>query len=113
MNDIQRLLAMEDRYANQQPYPWDDHAGGWVIKDIDGLRVWVTPLAFTFAIIIGKPLDMGYIDRWCYTTADSAVAAAAAWAGPYPGTEPTGWHRHPVTGRRREGGDPACEIVAM
>ena len=26
-------------------------------------------------------------------------------------TEPTGWMRHPTTGRRRPGGDPAAEYV--
>jgi hypothetical protein len=56
------------------------------------------PLAFTTAIIVCRALDYDtYEDRWCYHTADAAQAALEAWDGT---GEPTGWHRHPATGRR-------------
>lgn len=38
----------------------------------------------------------------------AAVAALIAWNGE---GEPSGWMRHPETGRRRPGGDPAGEYV--
>ncbi|MFE6966891.1 hypothetical protein ACFVAJ_17405 [Agromyces sp. NPDC057679] len=113
MSETERLLAMREKYADLHPYEWDDHAGGWVIKGIGPNRVWVTPLLFTFAVIVGEPDALGYTDRWCYNSSDDAVRSAETWEGPYPGSEPTGWHRHPDTGRRREHGDPACETVSM
>jgi hypothetical protein len=63
-------------------------------------EVWaaVKPFAYTHAIIIGEIGDYsGYLDRWCYKTYDRAKAALAAWNGR---GEPTGWHRHPRSGRR-------------
>ena len=55
---------------------------------------------FTSAIIIGKMGDMfSYEDRWCYHSYSDAKAALDAWNGE-EGTEPTGWHRHPISGRR-------------
>jgi hypothetical protein len=54
--------------------------------------------AFTSAIIVGDIGDFnGYSDRWCYSSLDKAKAALDAWGGD---GEPTGWHRHPGTGRR-------------
>jgi len=59
--------------------------------------------AFTHAIIVGQIGDQcGYEDRWCYSTYDQAKAALDAWNG-YG--EPDGWHRHPISGRRRNNGD--------
>ena len=83
------------------PDLWDDGVGGWVLGPKSGLQVAVKPMMFTTAIIIGRlTLANFYQDRWCYHTADDAYAAALAWTGEYPDTEPTGWHRHPTTGRR-------------
>lgn len=50
-----------------------------------------------------------YKDRWCFSDYDKAKAALDFWDGT---GEPTGWHRHPATGRRREKGDPATEYVS-
>lgn len=56
------------------------------------------PLMYTFAII--SECNMyGYGNRWCYHNYADAKAAFDAWDGK-DGTEPTGWHRHPATGRR-------------
>jgi len=45
---------------------------------------------------------------WQYQSRDAALVALAAWDGE---GEPEGWYRHPATGRRRPGGDPAQEFV--
>lgn len=64
-------------------------------------------LIFTHAII--ADLSSGYYgDRWCYHTYAQAKAALMAWDGE---GEPTGWHRHPDSGRRRPDGDPTREYV--
>lgn len=56
---------------------------------------------FTTAIIVGNLDDyVGYSDRWCYHTHEDALKGLVTWiADGYEG-EPTGWHRHPRTGRR-------------
>jgi hypothetical protein len=69
----------------------------------------VRDLLFTAAIVDGPLMDFTGIDRhWCYRDRPAALAALAAWET--AGTpEPTGWHRDPITGRRRVDGDPALE----
>lgn len=58
----------------------------------------VVRMMFTHAIIVGKIGDrVGYIDRWCYRSAAEALDALEAWDGR---GEPTGWVRHPSSGRR-------------
>lgn len=55
---------------------------------------------FTYAIL--SDLNRcGYEGRWCFSSYEKALAALDAWSGA-DGTEPTGWHRHPDTGRRRD-----------
>ena len=72
----------------------------------------VKGLLFHFTIqraVIGD--EEGYFDRWCYENQQMADQAIIEWrARNYEG-EPTGWHRHPMTGRRRKNGDPATEYV--
>lgn len=99
------MTALTDAY--RLAYPdleelWDETDQCWEIKEISGLRVAVIRFAFTCAVIIGERRDFMnyYNDRWCYHSLEVAVAAARAWEGPWPETEPTGWHRHPTTGRR-------------
>lgn len=58
----------------------------------------VVRLAFHW-MIIAECSPTGYGDRWCYSTFDKAMDAFSAWDGA-DGTEPTGWHRHPSSGRR-------------
>jgi hypothetical protein len=54
--------------------------------------------AYTHAIIIGEIGETsGYLDRWCYRTYSDAKTALDAWDGI---GEPSGWHRHPSSGRR-------------
>lgn len=67
-------------------------------------------MIFTTRVCIG-PAKMEYLDDvWCYHRAEDALAAAEAWNG--EGDPPDGWHRHPMSGRRRPNGDPAREYVA-
>jgi hypothetical protein len=90
---------------------WDEHDQCWDLGDAaDGRRIAVIGLMFTAAVIIGPRHNLlnAYDDRWCYQTRDAALAAAAAWDGT---GEPAGRHRHPDSGRRRPGGDPAREHV--
>lgn len=53
-------------------------------------------LFYTHAILADMSLA-GYGDRWCYASYKAAKTALDAWDG---SGEPTGWHRHPDTGRR-------------
>jgi hypothetical protein len=58
----------------------------------------IRPLAFTHAIVVGVIGDFESLKgRWCYKDYTKAKAALDAWDGQ---GEPTGWHRHPDTGRR-------------
>jgi len=62
-------------------------------------------MLFTWSLMID--LDpVGYRERYCYQDCVVAMLAADFWDGA-PGTEPSGWHRHPTTGRRR---DPATGV---
>ena len=74
----------------------------------------IMPFMFTHAIIIGSYGDASsYNNRWCFH--DYALTKKSLEAflervrreKPKPGSwgvdfEPDGWHRHPLTGRRRE-----------
>jgi hypothetical protein len=76
------------------------HENGYrAVRDLgDGRYAALAPFLFTTAIITGRWGDyIGLEDRWCYHTAFDAKAALEAWDGL---GEPTGWHRHPGTGRR-------------
>lgn len=58
----------------------------------------ISNMIYTAAIIVGHMGDMvSYYNRWCYHTYDSAKKALDAWDGT---GEPSGWHRHPASGRR-------------
>jgi hypothetical protein len=77
------------------------------------LEYWgVKQLLFHWTLIRGAVGDYEcYDDRYCYATEVGAKDAldqlkANNWTG-----EPLGWHRHPKTGRRRTGGDPATEYI--
>jgi hypothetical protein len=94
-------LTKENGYLGARPIPRT-----WQGKP---MYACVMPLAFTAAIIAGRMGDFSsYEDRWCYHSIGDALAALLAWDGH---GEPTGWHRHPGTGRRRPEGDPAQEYI--
>lgn len=90
---------------------WNEHWNSWEIGTRGDDLVLVMPFIFTSAIVTvpgGNPSF--YFERWCYHDKPTATAAAQAWLRD-GGTEPTGWHRHPATGRRRPDGDPTKEYV--
>ena len=66
-------------------------------------------LLFTYALLADLN-EWGYEDRWCYGSYAKAKAALDAWDGE---GEPSGWHRHPDTGRRRPDGDATREYVEL
>ena len=75
----------------------------------NGRDACIANFIFTHAILADLT-EWGHGERWCYHSVWDAMEALAAWDG-YG--EPHGWHRHPETGRRREGGDPATEEVRL
>jgi hypothetical protein len=74
----------------------------------DGREACIYPQLFTHKLVVGLPEVGWFDDSWCYNTRSAAVDAMNAWDGT---GEPMGWHRHPSSGRRRAGGDPAIEVV--
>jgi hypothetical protein len=75
----------------------------------DGRLLTVEPTLYGARLCIGDADDaINHTDVWCYPDQAAAIAAMDAWNGE---GEPTGWHRHPSSGRRRPGGDPAREHV--
>lgn len=86
-----------------------------MVKDLgDDTYVMIKPLMFHWTMIRGDFGDFfGYFDRWCYETREMAEDALDKFPlNPDPSYEPSGWHRHPKTGRRRESGDPELETFA-
>jgi hypothetical protein len=75
-----------------------------------GVYAAVKPLLFHWTMIVGLIGDRcSTFDRYCFLTRGLAEWGLRAWDGT---GEPVGWHRHPATGRRRSGGDPAAEYIA-
>ena len=73
----------------------------------------VNPFIFTHAILLGTIGDnASYDDRWCYDTKEQAIKALDEWEESIA-KEPSGWKRHPDSGRRRINGDPATEYVEL
>jgi len=74
----------------------------------DGVEIVVYPMTFGKARLCYS--EDGFITNgFCYQDPARAIEAAKVWDG--EGDPLDGWHRNPFTGRRRENGDPAKEIV--
>lgn len=73
----------------------------------DGRLIGVHRLLFHWTLHVGIYVD-GYEDRYCYATQEGAVKAMSEWDGI---GDPEGWHRHPMSGRRRPNGDATKEYV--
>jgi hypothetical protein len=76
-----------------------------------GRAVYLMPHSFGgMRLNIGTPGNLWLDDEWHYQGEQwlEAWRAALGWDGE---GEPEGWYRHPETGRRRPGGDPAKEFV--
>lgn len=87
---------------------------GYERVDLLGGDRWVgiKRLLFHWTMHIGMIGDtVGYDDRYCYQTLDLAGRGLDEWRSRGFEGEPTGWHRHPRTGRRRPGGDASAEYV--
>lgn len=78
----------------------------------DGTWVSLERLMFHYTIKIGVIGDQtGYEDRWCVGDRSNAIASWDEWKSRGWADEPTGWNRHPKSGRRRENGDPSLEEI--
>jgi hypothetical protein len=75
----------------------------------DGRVIGVMRLLFHWTLHVDVDW-YGYNDRYCYATLEQAMAGFNQWTGD---GEPSGWHRHVKTGRRRPNGDPALEYVNL
>jgi hypothetical protein len=76
----------------------------------DGFEIVVTTMTFGKArLCYGQVGDAGYQDAFCYEDPARAIEAAKVWDGESDPLD--GWHRNPITGRRRPGGDPKKETV--
>lgn len=91
------MFLMECGYTDVKPLK----GGKWAC---------INRLLFTTAILTGSDatVEDTYERRWCYHTYEDAQRALDAWDGT---GEPEGWHRDPITGRRRPDGDPAREYI--
>jgi hypothetical protein len=86
-----------------------------MVKDLeDGTYVMAKPLLFHWTLVYGDFDDThSYLDRWCYADREGAMAALAEFpVQPDGDYEPSGWHRHPASGRRREDACPEAETFA-
>ncbi len=93
---------MTDKIATAAFFTYLHNSSGYsdLIVLPDGRWAGIAEFLFTHAIIVGRIGDRdSYEDRWCYKTREDATGALESWDGT---GEPEGWHRHPLTGRRRE-----------
>jgi hypothetical protein len=93
-------------------YEWDAQVEGHRVKTFAGGTrvVHILPMIVNHRIIVSalKPdgtVDeaAGVLDAWCYSSLIEATLAVTAWE-PDEQPEPTGWTKHPFSGRRN--GEP-------
>jgi hypothetical protein len=69
----------------------------------DGRQLWLYPMLFTDRLAIGKVGDPCYDDYWCFDDPIMAYSQFMTWDPTNPETpEPTGWIKHPRSGRTRK-----------
>ncbi len=78
----------------------------------DGSVLAVGPISFGNGRLYVDVSRTGYADCYCYDSLALAEEYMLAF-DPARDAEPTGWKRHPVTGRRRPNGDASAEYVAL
>lgn len=76
----------------------------------DGSILAVGPMLFGNGRLFVDINSYGYEDCYCYDSLEGAEKSMMEF-NPEVDDEPQGWKRHPTSGRRRENGDPAKEIV--
>lgn len=78
----------------------------------DGSYVLAHRLMFHWMLVRGAAESPEfYDDRYCYQTEEMVLQALASYPQEGGMFEPTGWHRHPPTCRRRPDGDASREYV--
>jgi len=91
---------------------WDAEVSGYFVRDFaDGtLAIHILPMIYNHRVVVSRrrpdgEIDQlaGVLDAWCYSNMADAVAACASW-NPDAEREPTGWIKHPFSGRRH--GEP-------
>lgn len=110
--EIQKL-PLDKRVAAARDYLAEN---GHTLITITESGRWVAVYNFLFtcAILEGHIDDLTtYSNRWCYSSFDKTVDSLNQWLLNNLEDEPTGWHRHPKSGRRRTDGDPATEHINM
>lgn len=82
-----------------------------VIPEFD-VAMFICQMVFTWRLIIceTKTGDFNMVANYCYETALGALRGMNEY-NPQIHPEPTGWHRHIESGRRRPGGDATQEYV--
>lgn len=121
VDPVQLPVAADDLHgltADWYLWPaWSDGYRSGLVRHLDGepgepdaRYVAVVPYLYTWGLIVGRCVHATrfFDDRWCYHDVAAAVAAAHVWDGT---GEPEGWHRHPMSGRRRVDGDPTREYI--
>lgn len=89
------------------------HSFGYVaVRQVGDQWLGVLPMTFGKGRLCAGLSWTGHEDMWCYETLVGALEAMQGW-NPDDMDEPSGWFRHPVTGRRRPDGNPANEYIAL
>lgn len=100
---------MSDRGGACRSWHADASEGASYYRVIDDASaVAVYPMTYgkeRVCLLVANVIERGF----CYASPARAREAAEVWSG--EGDPLDGWHRDPFTGRRREGGDPAKEVV--
>lgn len=96
--------------SQQQPLPPEREGALYYRVLPDGGDLAVYPLSVAWGqLALTRPGRSGIDESYYYATHAQAIAAAEVWDG--KGDAPVGWFRHPQSGRRRTGGDPAKEYL--
>lgn len=78
-----------------------EHARAGLVRPLPGgLGIYVQRMIYTTRICVGVIGAISVDDVWCYHEYDDAMAEAMRW-DPATEPEPSGWHRHPPSGRRQ------------
>lgn len=79
-------------------------------REIDGVIYAVMPYSISNGRLFVDVNECGYTEFYCFCSPEAARKGLFEWK-PETEKEPTGWHRHSATGRRRENGDPSKETI--
>jgi hypothetical protein len=101
--DMLRETVLDEAYFLEQGYV--------AVRQVGDEWLGVLPMTFGKGRLCSGLSFCGHEDLWCYESLPEALAAMHAW-NPENEEEPTGWFRHPITGRRRPNGDSLQEYVA-